>query len=272
VTELLTVLLKSAGIYLALALIASTMTEAIALVLRLRSRMLRSAIHGMLREDDGAPLERDLYRHPLIASLSADLQLPAYLPSSLFAGALADLIFEGDYANATETVKRKTSGQLQTALLALVSKHDGESLIKGKLERWFDTVVRQNASVYRRQALTIIFLVALLLAIGMNLDSVRMFSVSARESTNREILSAFATEYAKAHTNEPVATILGYVHQFSGEVETPFGWASPPKFYGALELLGRILGLFLSAVLITVAAVVLFPLFRGGLPLGLLKR
>lgn len=268
-TELLTVLLKSAGIYLALAVIASAMTEAVALLFHLRSRVLRAAIHGMLRQDNWTPLEERLYQHPLITSLSTDEYLPAYVPASHFAGALADLIFEGDYAKAIQKVSRSTNGQLQTALRSLIRAEDDESQIKDKLEKWFDAVVEQNATVYRRQALTMIFLISLLLAVGINLDSIRMFSVGTGESVNREILSAFATEYAKAHAAEPAQTVLGYVHQFSGAVQAPFGWGYLPNTYH--EWLGHILGLFLSAVLITVAAVVLFPLFRGGLSV-LLKK
>jgi hypothetical protein len=270
VTELLTVLLKSAGIYLALALVASAMSEAFDLMFGLRSRVLQRTIHGMLREGKESQLERKLYEHPLIASLSPDRRLPAYVPSSHFAGALADLVFKGEYGDAREMIRKNTDGQLRTGLLALVRDEDSESQIKDKLAKWYEAVVRQSANLYRRQALWIVFGMSLLLAISINLDPVRMFSVSARESANREILSSFAKEYAKAHKTEPVPTIVEYARQFASRVEIPFGWESPPKTLQGW--LGRIFGFFLSAVLITIAAVALFSLFRGGTFSALLKK
>jgi hypothetical protein len=249
-------------------LFASGVAEATDILFGRRARLLRSAIRGMLKDDKGDELADRFYRHPLIATLSAGGRPPAYIPGTYFAGAVGDLVFGNDYSHPIQSITANVQGQAQSALKALIRAKDDESEIKDKLEKWFYAVADQFANTYRISTLKIIIVASCALAVLLNLDAVRMFARSAQESANREILSSFAKESAKAHANESIPAILDRVNEFGKHVEVPFGWTGLHSFpQTGLEWVQVGIGWTLSAILITVAAGVLFSIFRGQLPI-----
>jgi len=171
--------------YGTLALVVTTLQEALAATFRLRARMLRDAIRRMLNDRASNGLAGALYAHPLVnpravpatppTLQSLRAPLPSYIEPANFALALADAI-------------RKDAGSLAADIAAIPDPHTRHTLqtlyaqaggdparFQGALAAWFDTAMDRLSGVYKRRQLLVSFLLALLLAILFNIDSIHLF-------------------------------------------------------------------------------------------------
>jgi hypothetical protein len=172
--------------YASLALITSTIQEAIASALRLRARSLLGGIKTMLNDPGFNQLALALYQHSLVnphddgkaANQAEVAHKPSYIEPEHFAIALIDSIqsVPGNVANLAQDIEKIADPQLRQ-LLGNAWERAGGNLhqFQDALEGWFDNAMERVSGAYKRRSQLISVLITLLLAVLLNIDSIHLF-------------------------------------------------------------------------------------------------
>ena len=172
--------------YASVALIVSTVQEALASAMRLRARTLLDGIKTMLNDPNFTALARALYAHALVnphgdgqpgddRSLSAK---PSYIEPAHFALALVDVIqtVPGNCQQLGRDIEAVGDPQVRRALRAIYHRADGEmKAFQDGVAGWFDSAMERVSGAYKRRSLLVSLLLSLLLAILFNIDSIHLF-------------------------------------------------------------------------------------------------
>jgi len=163
------------------ALIASSVQEAVASMLRWRAKTLLTGVTDLL---NGQSLVLDVYNHALVnprsdgkAATLADLSLkyaPSYIEPQNFARALVDSLQKGlvTFTLLRPVIASITDGQLRTCLLGMYDRAAGNiSGFEADVARWFDTSMDRISGAYKRKAQFWTFVFALVIAVGFNVDA-----------------------------------------------------------------------------------------------------
>jgi hypothetical protein len=171
--------------YGTVALIVTTLQEALAAAFRLRANTLLAGIKTMLNDPHFDGLARTIYRHPLV-NPHADGTLPdergmrsrpSYIEPAHFAIALVDSLWHvpGDFAQLADAIETIPDLQLRQAMRALYGRARDLQQFQDMLAGWFDNAMARMSGIYKRRQLLISLLLALLLAILFNIDSIHLF-------------------------------------------------------------------------------------------------
>lgn len=98
--------------------------------------------------------------------------------------------------------------EVRQGLIALVDAA-GDDVAKARenIETWFNSSMDRVSSWYKRRTQVVILILGLLLAVVVNVDSIRIAKQLSTDSSLRESLVAASVEYAKAHASPtPTAT------------------------------------------------------------------
>ncbi len=217
--------------YAAVALIVSTLQEALAAALRMRPRCLLDGVKSMLNDPNLTALAGAVYSHALVNPHSAGSR-PAYIEPAHFAVALIDAIqsIPGDYAQLERDIDALPDPQVRRALQGIYRRAGGDmQAFELALGGWFDTAMERVSAAYKRRAMMISLLLSLLLAVLFNIDSIHLF----RSLWQHPALAAQITVAPDARTLEALWRL-------------PIGWQSfPPKFNEAFAL--NVVGWLLTA-------------------------
>jgi hypothetical protein len=173
--------------YASVALIVSSITEAISSALKLRAKSLLIGVKQLLNDRQFTGLARDVYNHALVSprddgkarDQSGLKNMPAYIPSVHFAVALVDSLqsIPGDVAELPNDIARISDPQLRQLLQGMYSRSEGQiSRLQQQLADWFDNGMDRLSGMYKRRTQIISFLAALAIAVLFNIDSVHLFS------------------------------------------------------------------------------------------------
>lgn len=167
--------------YATLALVVTTLQEALAGAFHLRANMLLDAVRRMLGDPRCEGLARALYAHPLAnpraggASASDRPSRPSYIEPGNFAIALIDSIRQG-HASLDAAIGAVQDPQLQRTLQTLYSQAGADpTRFQAAVAAWFEAAMERLSGVYKRRQLLVSFLLSLLLAILFNIDSIHLF-------------------------------------------------------------------------------------------------
>jgi hypothetical protein len=210
VLPVLEVVLGLSFVYLLLALITTTLTEWVSRTRNGRGRMLKTGMLQLLGEDrdPDSGITREVLEHSLIRSMTQKGKLPSYIPSTIFARVLADVVehrrartSEATAARAPEPAKSAPAplpATLRQSLATLASPPSAaESVAAGRgaaampdlatLEQWYDQHMERVSGWYKRHTQSVVLAVSVVLTLGTNADSVglakRLWSDSALRST-----------------------------------------------------------------------------------------
>ncbi|RJG16087.1 hypothetical protein [Massilia cavernae] len=172
--------------YAAVALIVSTLQEAIASVLRLRARTLLEGVKTMLNDPGFNALARALYAHALVnphddgtaGDEGALKHKPSYIEPKQFATALLDTIqtIPGDWAQLGRDIDAVPDEQVRRALQSVYRQANGDlAKLQSSLEGWFDNAMERVSGAYKRQSLMVSLALSLLMAVLFNIDSIHLF-------------------------------------------------------------------------------------------------
>lgn len=210
-------------VFFLLSVIASAIGEFFAGVVNLRGKTLLKGIEGMIGDEE---IARKVFEHPLVrtngkkstkAQTKADPKLrapvaellkrerkPSYVSAENFALALLQVAKE----NPQKTTKKgeKAPGQfLWEQLKALRVSGRGRELEtdRKKVEKWFEDSMDRVSGWYKRRAQWIMIGIAILVAVGLNANTLRIVERLQQEPSTRAAVvkaaeSALAMESQKA--------------------------------------------------------------------------
>jgi hypothetical protein len=172
--------------YAAVALIVSTLQEAIASLLRLRARTLLEGVKTMLNDPNYNALARALYSHALVNphddGTAADERAlkfkPSYIEPKLFA--IAPLVtiqcLPGDWIRLGRDIDAIGDEQVRRALQSIYQQANGDlARMQAGIAGWFDSAMERVSGAYKRKSLMVSLALSLLLAILFNIDSIHLF-------------------------------------------------------------------------------------------------
>ena len=168
-------------IYAILSLVCTAFNEMILNnLIRLRSRILEKGIVNMLCSGENMELVQRFYSDPIVNSLHLPGRMPSYLPAKTFAVAVLNQFVEVDEkSNAT----MKSSEALDTLpgsvretieRFMMMANHNYKEMVS-LTETWFDNATDRMAGWYRRKMQAIGLVIAVLLTIALNADSIARF-------------------------------------------------------------------------------------------------
>jgi hypothetical protein len=252
-SDMLDVAIGIAFVYLLVSLLCSAIVEAAEAVLRRRSQDLELGIRELLRDPS---LVAKLYNHPLINGLyegpydDGKGKLPSYIPSRSFALAIMDLLLSPDPSQHTgvagaDADEAKPSVGISTAalvdgmtddpladqarhaLLTLVNAASGDAQkARQNIEDWFDTAMDRVSGWYKRRSQRALFIIGLVVAIGLNIDTVHILRDLMTNKSKREAVVSIATNYAKTPQTAPFSNQVTSATQELGTLGLPLGWPS----------------------------------------------
>lgn len=215
--------------YGTVALIVTTLQEALAAAFSLRANTLLAGIKSMLNDPRFDGLARAVYAHPLVnphadgnATHEQDLPAkPSYIEPAHFAIALVDSLWKvpGDFLQLSGAIDAIADPQLRKALQGLYGRARDLQHFQDMLAGWFDNAMARMSGAYKRQQLLISLLLSLLLAILLNIDSIHLFRVLWQQPALAEHLKDVPAQLDSATMQALLAL--------------PIGWAGFPPVLGA---------------------------------------
>jgi hypothetical protein len=216
------------------ALIVTTLQEALASIFRLRANTLLAGVKSMLNDPNFTQLAQAVYTHPLVnphgdggAADERDLKSkPSYIEPAHFAIALIDTIQQQGPATMAalgQAIEQIDDPQVKRAMQGLFKRATDLQHFQQLVAGWFDNAMERVSGAYKRQQLLISFLLSLLVAIFFNVDSIHLF----RTLWQHPALSA---NINGAPGMLDQATVKAFM-------ELPIGWVTfPPVFNAAFTL------------------------------------
>ena len=213
--------------YATVALIVSTVQEALASALRMRARMLVDGVRRMLGDPAFTGLARSVYAHALVNPHDPDADRPhalAYKPAFIeprnFAIALLDAVqtIPGDFAQLGRDIDALSDPSVKRALQGFYQRAAGSPvLFEAALTSWFDSAMQRVSASYKRRSMLVSLLLSLLLAVLFNIDSVHLFR------------SLWQHPALAAHIGATSGQLDG--DTLNAMMSLPIGWQQfPPRF------------------------------------------
>lgn len=172
------------------------------------------------------------------AMLARGGDLPSYIPSKNFAKALLDIAARGPAdtaANTGDTAPvisleniRKNVGvidnpQVQRIVLNAIDTAQGDlNIAQANLENWFNSGMDRVSGWYKRSTQWVIFIISLLTAILLNVNTISVVNYLAKNDTERKMLVQRAGTIAK--DNKLADTSYAAVNKRLDSLRLPIGW------------------------------------------------
>lgn len=191
-------------VYLMLAGLVSGVHELVATAFQMRGRMLLKGVESLLCGATSAvknapPLMDELMAHPMIDVLRDRQRRPSYVPAGHFSVALADTLVRTYgigkplFSGLPEAVGRLPDGKFKQSLSLLVAQAAGDpDKLRALVEAHFDAVMDRVSGWYKRRSHLVILIIAAVVTVGMNVDSIAIVQRLARDDVVRETLVAEA--------------------------------------------------------------------------------
>ena len=250
-------------VYFLLSLVASSVTEWVSRVTKMRASTLYDGIENMLEDPE---LIKKFYTHPLItptlqslskgridieAQLDAELQKqvidkrqikkllknkPSYISSRNFAMVLLEVARDGsgskNVASLRESIKEGLPGDssIERSLLTLVDQAGGDfEKAATNVEKWFDDVMDRVGGWYTRKAQLITLIFAFTVAIAFNADTLTIVHQLSQDTTLRAtVVSAADRIVENAQQVEETGLEDATTQELRDQLQSlgiPLGWA-----------------------------------------------
>ena len=241
-SSMLEVAVGMAFFYLLLAIICSSINELIARFLKLRASTLQSGISELLADPTATGIANELYQHPLIKSLEKGSRLPSYIHSRTFAAALVDSIAQGVTTVAALKTSLASNDQIPADLkrqltIIINDANDDMAEVRRGVAVWFDDSMARVSGWYKRKAQVATFVVASLIAIFINADSLKLANGMLQNPAAREAFIAQASAIAPTDNGGVPATSLKAVKDAIQPLGIELGW--PDVDLSSVEAVAR---------------------------------
>lgn len=257
--------------------------ETLSSVLAWRAAYLKKGLESLLDED----LMNEVFDHPLVNPLVRPARepsprlakvpvvrrtlgwwrrerYPSYLPSRTVIAALLDLDVEARARGAARTlddaIARVPNVRVRDALTTLLrdvtervdKKEDQLAAFRKSAETWYDDTMARVSGWYRRRVQLVLWCIALMLAVLLNVDSVNLARVFWSDETVRAAVVAQAERSAEqgevgqiSQDLEALEVPLGWSFDDGGAQDIPSGWQS---------WLAKVIGILLTSAAISLGA------------------
>lgn len=249
-------------VFFVFSLMASGLNEGIATLLEVRAKFL---IKGIRKLVDGSPDETEdpdpetsramptqqqlqqalasnrlthwLFKHPIIDDLKRPgwrnrRRKPSYMSSRNFTAALVDVLVP-DAHGATSLDQLRNSvlelpdvSGLKRPVLALIDEANGNmTAFRSAAERWFDDQMDLVGGWYKRWARKVLFTIGVVVAVALNVDTIRIARELWRNAPLRAVVAAQAGETQECRPEED--SLACAERQLANLDELPIGWTVP---------------------------------------------
>ncbi|HBM9256135.1 TPA: hypothetical protein L0X66_000425 [Citrobacter freundii] len=201
--ETLDVLIGLMTIYFVFAIACTAIVEAISAWTRLRSKNLVTALDELF-SGELAPDEQfitQFFEHPLVQSLSkGKYGRPSYIPSEIVARVVEALVLGKSVmatipAGVNSLPGTAESNRIKGILETLVAQAGNDAVsFRDAVAKQFDAVMDRASGWYKRRTQLMTFIIAVLLVVGGNIDSLNLSMVLASDSAVREKLVTIAQQ------------------------------------------------------------------------------
>jgi hypothetical protein len=304
----LEVAIGMALIYLLLSLFCTAINEAIAGILSSRAKNLEKGIRSLFTDGlkteatanvPAVTLANAIYDHGLVQSLYRSTaeekqfmwgkrfgtNLPSYIPSRVFATALFDVLFPagvsatsgsptsvdstGQLAAMMSSLKALPDGKGKQAIMTLVRQAEGDiTKTRQAFEDWYNDAMDRVAGWYKRKTQVVLFVLGLIIAIGLNVDSVAVGRALWISPALRSYAITAAEQYVKNNSTTPLSEDATKDLSVLQSLDLPLGWnssklpwieehgtgASYSRSFSKMSLLFVICGWLLTAIAMTLGA------------------
>lgn len=214
ITTLISLIFATIFIYFLMGLICNSVFEAISAAFSLRSKYLtawiKSTFPGMYSH---------LLNHTLLDGLSSKGESASYITSSNFTTVLLELIsryWKGKVPANLEDIKKAFTDfnqnaefrdgkyiipkDFQSVILVFISEAqafsneeaDQMKHFRTSIENWFDSMMDRVGGIYKRKSMLSTFIVAALITVSLNVDSVQIIQYLAKNPSSLENVVAEA--------------------------------------------------------------------------------
>lgn len=248
-------------VYLLLSLLCSTINEqVITRFFALRAKTLEEGITNMLATPQGKELANQLYENSLIKGLSQNAasnkpRKPSYIPADTFAVALMSTKAVQAYKNNPAAANNSIPEALE--LLINNTKNDPAKMM-ANIEAWYNETMDRVSGWYKRRVQLIIFALGLVIAVGLNIDTISIITTLSNDSVIRSTIVSAAQGSANSPTNANLATLQKSIEQ----VQPVVGWSTftlPADVWGWVA---KIVGLLATTFAVSLGAPFWFDLLN----------
>ena len=115
--------------------------------------------------------------HPLLKGTPT--RMPSYIAPQDFATALLEALRDGSgaplFVQAENTVKKLPDGDIKRILSAFIQDAGGDiGKLRARIETWFDVSMDRLSGIYKRFTQAFLLALGLLIAVGLNVDTVHL--------------------------------------------------------------------------------------------------
>jgi len=266
-SQILDVAIGLVFVYSLFGLLCTVINEWIASLFSLRARTLVTGIRNLIKgkDQEGKELVERFFEHPLIKGLSLKVGRPSYILPRTFAITLMDIIASKEKAgvkvlkDVRGSLEKLPESDVKKALLLIVrdAKEDIEKSTD-KIEKWFKDAMDRVKGWYKRKIQLVTFGVAVVVSIGLNVDTFEIANSLYRDETLRASLVAAAIEAVKeteSTEQQDSSKIVENVSAKLQEFQLPMGWSNQYKRPSSPRgLLNKVLGWLVTAVALSLGA------------------
>jgi hypothetical protein len=264
--EILDVAIGTIFIFLVVSVLCSAAREALESWLKTRAAYLERGIRELLHDPQASGLAPVLYNHPLIYSLfsggykptkststgrpsvfARGGRLPSYIPARNFALAVMDIAVRGQETDAVSShpnapaislnnirmnVGNLKNEPLQRVLLSAIDTAQGDlNMVQKNIEDWYNSSMDRVSGWYKRSTYWIVFGIAIVIAIGLNVNTITVVDYLYRNGAVRDAMVARAQNAA----SDPASVNLKYddinkeLHSLTLPIGWTAGWGAPRR-------------------------------------------
>lgn len=262
--------------------VCAAVRESIEGLLKTRAAYLEYGIRELLDDKGAGGLVEQIYTHPLVSGLFAGdytpaeaasrawcswkrRNLPSYIPAKNFAGALLDIAARGpvaqqplaaqpgriDLDSLRQTMAGTHNDRVARVLLNAIDLAEGDiNRALANVAAWFDSGMDRVSGWYKRLSSRIIFGIALVLAVLLNVDLIQVGRQLYKDDGQRAMVLAYAQSAAP---DQALAADRKRTFDLLRNRSFPIGWDDRPaaqlvREVGAVKVLGWLFTAFAATL------------------------